>query len=469
MATIRKTLSAKADPQGKGRILLRVTINHTRQIRIKTDIYVPTKRWNATREHIIIGRSTGLERKDLIDSDMRLKDLEMKIIRLCEMYPADTLTKPWLENTLMLCADTPALLLTKRLISELTEKQLHPERYARRTIFELMEDYLDDTQYSRSREKNFRVLIRILQRYEWFVRLTDKRRKHFTLDIDTIDKEDISRIESYLRNEHTLQEKYPKVFKKMPRDIIDSRKHSKPKPRGNNTICALFNKLRAFFNWCNENKKTTNRPFTGYNGVTTEKYGTPYYITLAERNHIADFDLSAYPRLAVQRDIFIFQCCIGCRVSDLIRLTPTDIIEGEVNYIPHKTKAENPITVHVPLNKRAKALIKKYKGVDKKGRLFPFLTPQSYNNSIKEIFRKCGVNRMVTILNPATGQEEKRPICDVASSHMARRCFVGNLYKRWADPSVICPMSGHKQGSAAFTRYREIDKEMRIKVVKSIE
>lgn len=117
-----------------------------------------------------------------------------------------------------------------------------------------------------------------------------------------------------MRNEYLLLEKYPKIFEAIPENT-DKRAPKKPKPRGNNTNCALFNKLRAFFNWCNENHITENRPFLGYRGVTVEKYGTPYYITQEERNQIAEFDLSAYPALEVQRDIFIFQCLIGCLIA----------------------------------------------------------------------------------------------------------------------------------------------------------
>lgn len=468
MASIKKSISTKLDGNGYGQILYRVSITKNAKIRVKTNVFVPAKRWDEAKERINIGKSIGFERAELVESDTKLKDLEAKLLRLCEMYPAEVLTKEWIENVLELCADTPAQQLTTQLIEVRTEKQEHPERFVKVSFYDMMEEYLSDTKYSEVREKNFRVLIRALQRYEWFVRLSDKERKDFMLDIDTMDKEVISDIESFLRNEHTLLEEYPRIFKKIP-NTIDKRRSPKPRPRGNNTICAMFNKLRAFFNWCNENGKTNNRPFLGYNGVTTEKYGTPYYITLEERNHIAEFDLSEYPSLEIQRDIFIFQCCIGCRVSDLMRLTPMDIIDGEIHYIPHKTKEENPTTVHVPLNERARNLVEKYKGADKQGRLFPFIAAQNYNDSIKEIFRKCGVDRMVTILNPTTGEEEKRPICEVASSHMARRTFVGNLYKKVKDPNLICPMSGHKVGSAAFARYREIDKETRAETIKLID
>lgn len=34
---------------------------------------------------------------------------------------------------------------------------------------------------------------------------------------------------------------------------------------------------------------------------------------------------------------------------------------------------------------------------------FPFISAQKYNDSIKEIFRLCGITRIVTVLNPTTG------------------------------------------------------------------
>lgn len=81
------------------------------------------------------------------------------------------------------------------------------------------------------------------------------------------------------------------------------------------------------------------------------------------------------------------------------------------------------------------------------------------------IFRLCGVARIVTVLNPTTGNEEKRPINEVASSHMARRTFAGNLYKKVKDPNLIAYMTGHKPGSAAFARYRNIDMDIKTEMI----
>ena len=106
------------------------------------------------------------------------------------------------------------------------------------------------------------------------------------------------------------------------------------------------------------------------------------------------------------------------------------------------------------------ALIKKYSGVDKKGRLFPFISDQKYNDAIKEAFTVAGITREVVVRNSVSGLEEIQPINKIASSHLARRTFIGNLYHQVADPNIIGKMSGHVEGSKAFARYRDIDDEM---------
>ena len=52
---------------------------------------------------------------------------------------------------------------------------------------------------------------------------------------------------------------------------------------------------------------------------------------------------------------------------------------------------------------------------------------------------------------------------------MARRTFIGNLYKKVKDPSLVASLSGHTDGSRAFARYREIDMEMKRELVEMID
>ena len=74
---------------------------------------------------------------------------------------------------------------------------------------------------------------------------------------------------------------------------------------------------------------------------------------------IAKADFSDDKELEIQRDIFVFQCNVGCRIGDLLRLKKRDIINGAVEYIPTKAIKERAKTVVVPLN----AIVEKYKDV----------------------------------------------------------------------------------------------------------
>ena len=114
------------------------------------------------------------------------------------------------------------------------------------------------------------------------------------------------------------------------------------------------------------------------------------------------------------------------------------------------------------------AFLRKYSKLPD-GRLLPFIPAQQYNECIREVLRIVGIDRMVTIIDPLTGKEDKKPICEVAASHMARRTFIGNLYKKVQDPNIVASLSGHVEGSRAFSRYREIDKEIKTNVVKLLD
>ena len=110
--------------------------------------------------------------------------------------------------------------------------------------------------------------------------------------------------------------------------------------------------------------------------------------------------------------------------------------------------------------------LKRYDG--KQEKLLQTKQVYQYNEGIRAVLQECDINRMVTILDTVTGKEVQKPICDVATSHMARRNFIGNLYKKVKDPELVSSMTGHVNGSRAFARYREIDEETKVNLVNLI-
>jgi integrase len=112
--------------------------------------------------------------------------------------------------------------------------------------------------------------------------------------------------------------------------------------------------------------------------------------------------------------------------------------------------------------------MKRHKGEDPE-HLFPRMRNWKLNTSIREGLHDAGIDRVVTTINPKTGASEQHPICDVASSHMARRTFIGNLYKQVKDPALIASLTGHTENSVSFTRYRAIDDDTKRDILKMIE
>ena len=331
--------------------------------------------------------------------------------------------------------------LTSDLLNAEIDKSLHPEKYAihPKSFFELYNSFLASKTIAPSTMEKRIILGKALQRFEQY-------RKE-ALNINTLTSTDLQTLENYLRNESKYDSSQPS--------------------RSLNTLAVMFKILRSFVIWCKKNDFTANDPFNNYKSPA-EKYGTPYLLTIDERNKLYHFDLSARPELETQRDIFVFQCVIGCRVGDLLLFTKANVINDTIEYYAEKTISEDPQKIGVPLNSIAKDILKKYAGY-KGEKLLPFISEQKYNNAIKEAFTAAGITRKVIVLNPHTRESEVRPLYEIASSHLARRTFCGNLYKQVKDPNLVGALSGHKEGSKAFARYRDIDDEMKQDLVKMLE
>ena len=56
-------------------------------------------------------------------------------------------------------------------------------------------------------------------------------------------------------------------------------------------------------------------------------------------------------------------------------------------------------------------------------------------------------------------------INEIISSHGARRFFVGTIYNEVQDPNLIGELSGHSYGSRAFSRYRNVNSDLKKKLV----
>lgn len=437
MATIYLTLSTKRnDILNVHEIMVRFSHGRINQ-RAKSSIFVQPEYWDVDNQKIIIPRfrvMTQAQRNIIDDLMSKQKQIdEMKSSIMTAFLSLNVAPeKGWLDSV------------------------VHPDNKEISSFFNIWDDFISKRHVSDQRVAMFRVVRNMLWRFE---QVTKIKNPHFELSLDKLNASILNDFEAFLRNEYLYIAKYPQLYKDVAAKDL-------PKARGDNTIADRIAILRTFIIWTIKNDLTTNDPFKRFE-IKPPVYGTPIYISIAERNQLFETNMSSIS-LNIVRDIFVFQCLIGCRVGDLLRMTKSNIINDAVEYIPRKTKDGRPVTVRVPLNKLAKTILARYQD-DNREELLPFISVQRYNDNIKECFRQAGLTRIVTVLDPLTREYTQRPICEVASSHMARRTFVGNLYKQVKDPNLVGALSGHKEGSKAFARYRDIDEEMKTELVKLLE
>jgi len=300
-------------------------------------------------------------------------------------------------------------------------------------FFELFEKYLGIITISEGRKRHFKTVKNHWKSFE-----TD-RKKQVTLTSFSMDT--LRDFERYLAT-------------------------NKEKPKGRNTLHSILKMTRSFWNFAiieMKSKGVELPDLFGKDGYTIpeEVYGRPIYITDEERDMIYNAKLDE-ERLNWVRDIFIFQCHIGARVGDLINFTKSNVNNGTLNYIARKTKDKKPVTISIPLTEVAKAIINKYDLPD--GRLLPFRSSIKYNEYLKDLFEKVELTRIVTRPNPTTREPENVRICDIASSHMARRTFIGNKYGKISD-GVITSMTGHVSDSRSLSRYYDVSDELKRKAL----
>ncbi len=272
--------------------------------------------------------------------------------------------------------------------------------------------------------------------------------------LDNLDAEAMSDFRDFIANEHILYKEHPDFYSQF------YLRPSMMKEISPNTITAVMARLTFVLNWCVKQGYTENRKYKSFDhGVLV--YGSPFYMTIEERDFVYNADLTGWPSHMVQhRDKFIFQCLVGCRYGDLEALTKDNIVEDFLEYIPKKTLHSGEASVvRIPLNDKAKAILARQETKD--NRLFPHHARYMYNDDIKLLLNLLGINRQVTIINRHTRKEEQHPLYELASSHMARRTFIGNLYKQVKDQELVASLTGHAEGSKAFSRYRIIDDEMK--------
>lgn len=224
-----------------------------------------------------------------------------------------------------------------------------------------------------------------------------------------------------------------------------------------NSIVIKMQILRAVFNQAVTEGLRDDTPMAGMPKIR-EHYGSVIYLTAEERDALYAAPMPSR-LLTEQRDVFVFQCWTGCRMSDLYNLREWNITpDGYLQYVAQKTKRDNGKTIRVPLSPVALEILQRYTGHHL---MLPFCDPSHYNKYIRRVIAASGIDRQVIAQDHHTGEARAMMLSECASSHLARRTFSAIAFEQTGSERIVSSMTGHASGSRAFARYTEVTDDMK--------
>lgn len=185
-------------------------------------------------------------------------------------------------------------------------------------------------------------------------------------------------------------------------------------------------------------------------------------LTKDELQQIIDVDLSDRPNLDRIRDIFVFGCMTGLRVSDLTQLRRAHIKGNIIDLTVKKTKSK----AGIPLAQKALEILEKYSDDEKP---LPIISSQKINKYIKVVGKLAGINtpeEKITYYGSKQVSEIK-PKYEFLTIHVARKTFASVAINKGMSTSIVKAIGGWKT-EKAFARYVEVTQDAKEKAVNNI-
>ena len=220
-----------------------------------------------------------------------------------------------------------------------------------------------------------------------------------------------------------------------------------------NTIGKLITNIKVFMREALEDGITTNNTFTHRKFKSIHSKSDTVYLTIPEIKELLKLDLSKKPSYERVRDTFVIGCYTGLRFSDVIRIKPSNIIDGMIEITPIKT--DNHVVI--PMVKEVTELLNKYNNK------LHIISNQKYNEYLYEVCKECDILKTEITINEIKGGKKvviKKPKYEFISSHTARRSFATNEYKAGdLEVSEIMAITGHTTEKSFYKYIRETPKE----------
>ena len=339
-------------------------------------------------------------------------------------------------------------------IFSIKKKETLSERFLRYLDEEHRDGLIGDSRYAVALSK-----AKKLQRFLVITKRSNLTAREFTTDM-------VMEFRQFVYDEYKYVAQHPELY---PRGCG----HRPPKNRmKDSTVVHDLRLLRAFFSELENADEISRSPFRR---ISTEKrrvmmhvmYDSPIFLRAKELKRVMMTTVPA--GLQWVKDLFVLNCATGCRISDLLRLTPDKVAVSEegipyVHYIPSKTfkmQVSNSEVI-TPLIEPALEIINRtglrlMGGNQKYGK-------QRYNQALRSLLEFCGISRNVSLYSQEVGENVYRPLYELATSKLARKTHIDMLNK----VQINYYAAGlHRRGSDAVFRYTGLELKDRYELIRA--
>lgn len=176
---------------------------------------------------------------------------------------------------------------------------------------------------------------------------------------------------------------------------------------------------------------------------------TVVFLTWDELMKLYKYDRKGWnTRWQTVADWFLLACFTGLRVSDIASLRWSDVQDGVLVVVTHKTAAP----IRIELNRFSKSILSRCRaraGISE--HIMPQTDLRNMNKTLKQICRTVGFDSLVTSFCYREGGkrvEQVRPKWQEISMHCGRRTFICNALALGISPTVVMQWTGHRNYSS---------------------
>lgn len=277
-----------------------------------------------------------------------------------------------------------------------------------------------------------------------------------SMTVQAFTNEMVLQFRQFIQNEYMYVPLYPELY---PRG---SGYRPPQKRLRDTTVVHDLKLLQAFFAELEVTGEIVCSPFrrisvANRRHIMHVMYDAPVFLRAEELRQVMQTSVPACLQWA--KDLFVLNCAIGCRISDLLRLTPDKVAISEegipyVHYMPSKTSKMQATNQEImtPLIDPALEIIKRTR-LKLMGSNLKY-GKQCYNKALRQLLQICGITRQVSLFCQETGDNIYKPLYEVATSKLARKTHIDMLNK----VQINYYAAGlHRAGSDAVFRYTNLE------------